>query len=187
HVSFGHYVEPVASYFQSITHAEPKVALAIVSTLVVISCIVCSWYYYLVRVHQQSPAATELANGLTARNGLARGGYTVLYTTYYLDYLYTDVIVGSVKGPIADAAYWTNQNIIDGVVNEVGHQAVNTANFVYGTVDQGLIDRTVNTTGVAAEGAGETLRHMQDGKVQHYAAIMFAAAAVIAGILVLVV
>ena len=35
----------------------------------------------------------------------------VLVNKYYLDWLYTDVIVGAVKGPIARAAYWFNQNV----------------------------------------------------------------------------
>ena len=44
-------------------------------------------------------------------------GYTVLVNKYYFDHLYTDIIVGDIKGPIARASYWFNQNVIDGVVN----------------------------------------------------------------------
>ena len=51
---------------------------------------------------------------------MARAGYTVLENKYGLDVLYTDFIVGGVKGPIARASYWFNQNVIDGVVNGVG-------------------------------------------------------------------
>ena len=63
---------------------------------------------------------TRARTGLTERNRLARVGYTVLVNKYYLDCLYTDVIVGAVKGPIARAAYWFNQNVLDGVVNGAG-------------------------------------------------------------------
>ncbi len=39
---------------------------------------------------------------------------------YYLDDLYEKVIVHGVAHPIAKAAYWVNQNVIDGIVNGVG-------------------------------------------------------------------
>ena len=68
------------------------------------------WYWSRARARTASPSATRLA----------RAGYTVLENKYYLDHLYTDIIVGGVKGPIARAAYWFNQNVIDGVVNGVG-------------------------------------------------------------------
>ena len=62
------------------------------------------------RARTASPSATRLA----------RAGHTVLVNKYYLDHLYTDIIAGGIKGPIARAAYWFNQNVIDGVVNGAG-------------------------------------------------------------------
>ena len=62
----------------------------------------------------------RLPVGLTRRNRAARDGYALLANKYYLDHLYTGVVVGSIKGPIARAAYWFNQHVIDGVVNAVG-------------------------------------------------------------------
>ena len=44
-------------------------------------------------------------------------GYTLLENKYYFDALYSGVIAEGVKGPIARAAYWINQNVIDGVLN----------------------------------------------------------------------
>ena len=41
--------------------------------------------------------------GLTQRNKLAHAGYTFLDNKYYLDALYENVIVASIKGPIATA------------------------------------------------------------------------------------
>ena len=67
----------------------------------------------------RAPARTASPSG----RRLARAGYTLLVNKYYLDHLYTDVIVGGIKGPIARAAYWFNQNVIDGVVNGVGRGA----------------------------------------------------------------
>ena len=56
-------------------------------------------------------------HGITERSKLARTGHRVLENKYYFDWLYTDVIVRAVKGPIAKAAYWFNQRGIDGVIN----------------------------------------------------------------------
>ena len=40
--------------------------------------------------------------GLTEKVPVLGWGYRVLVEKYYLDYLYTDIIVGGLKGPIAD-------------------------------------------------------------------------------------
>ena len=142
---------------------------------------------YYRRVNAQSPRATELANGLTSRNRLAKAGHTLLVNKYYLDHLYTGVIAGFTKGPLARAAYWVNQNVLDGAVNEVGLTAVKGADIVYNKIDQPLIDGAVNVSGRASLGAGGELRRVQSGKVQQYAGLMFAAAAVLAGLIIVLV
>jgi NADH-quinone oxidoreductase subunit L len=91
--------------------------------------------------------------------------------------LYTDGVVGSIKGPIARAAYWSNQYILDGVVNGVGVAARGLANFVYDVIDQRIVDGAVNGAGFSAEEGGSLLRIFQTGRVQNYAAIMFGVAA----------
>ena len=137
------------------------------------------------KVKAQSPAATELANGLTSKNKLAKAGHTVLKQKYYLDHLYTDIIANGTKGPIADAAYWSNQKGIDELVNQVGKQATRSATFVYEKIDQNLVDGVVNLSGKASEGLGETTRTIiQRGKVHQYAAIMFAATTILAGLFI---
>jgi NADH-quinone oxidoreductase subunit L len=182
---FGHYVEPVATYFPGISHGTPSWSLAIVSTLVALSGVAGAYYYFLVKVHAQSPAATELANGPTSWSKPAKAGHTLLKQKYYLDHLYTDIIANGTKGPVADAAYWTNQHLIDGAVNQAGIQTVRAATLVYEKVDQGLVDGVVNMSGRASEGLGEASRNLlQRGKVQQYAAIMFAAAAILGGLLI---
>ena len=62
--------------------------------------------------------------GLSERNPLARAGKHFLVMKYYLDVLYTDIIVASIKGPIADGVYWFNQHVIDNVLNYAGQGAV---------------------------------------------------------------
>ncbi len=72
-----------------------------------------AWAYY--EYH-----AFGFLHGLTERSTAAKAGYTFVEQKYYLDKLWTDVVVGSIKGPVAAAAYWINQNVIDGVVNGAG-------------------------------------------------------------------
>ncbi len=177
------YVEPTAEYFPVIKHGIPSYSLAIFATCIGLSGLFAAYYYYFVRVKAQSPAATELANGLTARNPLAKAGHTLLVNKYYLDYLYTDIIVRGTKGPVADATYWVNQHVIDEAVNQSGKRTVQAAEFVYDKIDQGVIDGVVNLSGTASEGLGDASRGLlQRGKVQQYAAIMFAAATILAGL-----
>ena len=116
-------------------------------------------------------------HGITARVKPLRAGYVFLENKYYLDVLYTDGVVGSIKGPIARAAYWVNQNVLDGVVNGVGVGSRAVAEFVYNVIDQKVVDGAVNGAGFTAEEGGSFLRVLQTGRVQNYAAIMFGVAA----------
>ena len=185
---FLHWVEPVGvTYFPYISHATPSWTLAIVSVVVALIGIGAAYRYYFVRVRAVSPAATELPDGLTTKSALARLGHKILVNKYYLDWLYTTVIVGFIKRPLAKAAYWTNQNIIDRVVNEAGIRSVKAGNVVYHKVDQLVVDGIVNATGKISDSSGEELRRIQTGKVQQYAAIMFIAATILAGIFIIVI
>jgi NADH:ubiquinone oxidoreductase subunit 5 (subunit L)/multisubunit Na+/H+ antiporter MnhA subunit len=58
---------------------------------------------------------------------------------------------------------------------------------VYDKIDQGLVDTIVNGSGAAAEGSGQGLRQMQTGRVQQYAALLFAGAALLAIIFIIVI
>jgi NADH-quinone oxidoreductase subunit L len=115
----------------------------------------------------------------TRRNRLARAGYVFLVNKYYLDDLYEGVIVRGIKGPIAWAMNWINQNVIDAVVNGVGIGARVTGRWAYRYVDQGAIDGVANGAGTVSEGAGEALRPTQSGKVSQYGALLFGFAAIL--------
>jgi NADH-quinone oxidoreductase subunit L len=187
---FEHYVEPTGEYFPSIVHARASYALAFVSLVVVGAAIAVAGYYYFILVDRKGQLTrqnlTELPDGPTSRFALARAGHTFLVNKYYLDHLYNNVIVYAVKKPIANAAYWFNQKILDGIVDNSGKGSVLVGRAVYKYIDQGLVDGIVNGSGVASDEAGQGLRQVQTGKVQQYAAIMFAAVAILAGILVIV-
>jgi NADH-quinone oxidoreductase subunit L len=122
----------------------------------------------------------KLPEGVTRKNKAAAAGYRFLENRYYLDHLYTGVIVGSVKGAIAKGAYWFNQKVLDGIVNGVGLGSAAIGRWLYTRVDQGVVDRTVNGAGFGADGFGGILRTVQTGRVQNYAALLFGAATLLA-------
>ncbi|MEX2294484.1 MAG: NADH-quinone oxidoreductase subunit L [Acidimicrobiales bacterium] len=179
---FEHFYEPKGEYFPAVlstfSHPEFDLGIALVSTVIGLAGIglAYAWYFRGMGPH-----------GITERSKVARAGHRVLVEKYYLDRLYTDIIVGSVKGPIAKAAYWLNQKGLDGVVNGAGAGAVAGGRWIYDHIDQGVIDGAVNGSGAAAEGSGQGLRQMQTGRVQQYAALLFAGAALLAGIFIVII
>ena len=183
---FGHFVEPTgSSYFPAISHATPSWSLAVVASVVALAGAGVAIYYYFVKVdrlsNQTHQSLTELPDGLAKSNGLAGAGHKVLVNKYYLDHLYEGVIVAFTKGPLARAAYWVNQNVIDRTVDKAGETAVLVGRHVYDVVDQSVIDGFVDGSGRVSDATGEELRQINSGKVQNYAAILFAMAAVLAG------
>jgi NADH-quinone oxidoreductase subunit L len=182
---FEHFVEPKGSYFvDGLKHAAFSPALALVSLVVAATGIGSAYWYYFVKVNRYDPYATELPNGLTTRNALARRGYQVLENKFYLDWLYTDVIVAFVKGPLARAANRFNQEVLDGVVNGSAKVSRTAGYYLYNYFDQKVLDGVVNASGVGASETGGFLRRIQTGRIQQYAALLFGAAALLAGILV---
>ena len=124
--------------------------------------------------------------GLTKRNPVLGAGHRFLVNKYYLDDLYEKVIVYGIAHPIAAAAYWTNQHVLDGIVNAFGIGGRKTGEWVYKNIDQRLVDGVVNGSGTVARGAGGALQPVQSGKVSLYGALLFGSAAVGALVLVLV-
>ena len=124
--------------------------------------------------------------GLTERSRLARAGYPFLANKYYLDALYEGVIVRAIAHPIARAANWFNQNVIDGVVNGAGTAGRKVGGIFYRDIDQRIVDGAVNGSGAVATGTGQALRPVQSGRVNQYGALLFGAAAVGAIVLVIV-
>ena len=102
--------------------------------------------------------------------------YPVLQRGYYFDDLYMNGLVNPIKGPVAKAVNWTNDVIIDGVVNAFGVAARRLSRLVYGGLDQRGIDLTFNAAAAATGEAGAALRKAQTGKVQQYAAALFVGA-----------
>ena len=186
---FGHFIEPSAAYFPAISHAVPSWWLAVIASVVGLLGPAVAFWYYFIKVDrlakETGESLTELPNGLTTKNKLAASGHAFLVNKYYLDHLYNDVIVAAVKGPIAKGAYWFNQNVLDKVIDTAGETSVKSGQFIYDKVDQGLIEGAVNGSGFLSSQSGQGLRRMQTGKVQQYAALLFAGAAILAGIFII--
>ena len=161
-----------------ISHPDPSLTMALVGLALALSGILVTYLYYWRRIG---------LHGLTERNRYAKNGYTFLENKYYLDHLYNDVIVETVKRPIAKWANRVNQNVLDRTVDRAGEIARETGRWIYKWVDQGVIDGSVNAAARAADSSGEGLRAIQSGKVQNYGQLLFGSAAVLAIVFVIVV
>ena len=160
-----------------VPHHEFDPRLAVVSVGVAVAgFLVAAWVYYW----QKAP------RGVLQRYPALRALHTFLVEKYYLDRLFVDGLVGFIKGPLARAVYWSNQKIIDGVVNGVGAGARVLARFTYDVVDQKGVDGLVNGIGASASETGGLLRLIQSGRVQQYALMLFGAVGLLGLVLAVV-
>jgi NADH-quinone oxidoreductase subunit L len=175
---FEHYFEPKGIYFPTANFGHPEFSLGIALGATAIGLLGIGlaylWYWRGLGPH-----------GITQRNRVARGGYTVLLNKYYFDRLYTDMIAGGVKGPVARGVNWINQNVIDGVVNGAGRLSTVVGRFVYDRIDQQVVDGAINGSAAAAESGGQIFRQLTSGKVQQYGALLFGASALFAGVFII--
>ena len=105
-------------YFPAVSHAEFKwsKAAAVAGHRRAPACVVG-----VGRLRRPlHPARPPPRRAHRARRRLSAPGYLFLANKYYLDALYERVIVRAIAHPIAQAANWVNQNVIDGVVNGAG-------------------------------------------------------------------
>jgi NADH-quinone oxidoreductase subunit L len=99
-------------------------------------------------------------------------GYVVLENKFYLDALYWNAIVQPIRDRVSAAVYWTDQHILDGVVNGAAWITRKLGGGV-NEFDREVIDGAVNGVGQAAGFTGGLLRYLQSGNVQRYAAFLF--------------
>jgi NADH-quinone oxidoreductase subunit L len=177
---FARFVEPVGDAFPPVITPEFDYLLATVSVMVVLVAIGIALTFWLDRKELQG------LKGLTDRSGAARGGHLFLVNKYYLDHLYENVVVAGISGPIARAAYWVNQNVIDAVVNAAGKGSALAGRVVYRWVDQAAVDGAIHGIAQETDNAGTALRRLQSGRLQRYALFLFASVAVLAVALVIV-
>ena len=168
-------------YAPQVNHAKFKWSKALLSLAIVFAGIAISWLLSAALYGRRDPRLV----GLTQRNGVARAGYRLLANKYYLDDLYERGVVANVAGPISRAAYWFNQNVLDGILHTVARVARSVATVVYRDIDQRLVDGAVNASADATKAAGTTAQPIQSGRVGQYGALLFATAAVAALVFVI--
>jgi NADH-quinone oxidoreductase subunit L len=161
--------------FHSMGHAEFNFLVAGISVAIALSGIGLAYAFYSGRL--------KFLENLSSRNSLARAGKTFLVNKLYLDALYEGVIVKAIKGPIAAAVYWFNQNIIDNVLNYTGKGATVLGRFTYNYLDQKGVDGFVNGLATVTGEAGGEVRRIQTGRLQFYALLLVAATGIFAAAL----
>jgi NADH-quinone oxidoreductase subunit L len=174
--------EGTACFFPTVSHAEFAWSKAALSLAVVAAGLVSSWFACAALYTRRDRRLV----GLTDRVRPLRAGYAFLANKYYLDDLYEKVIVKGIAGPIAAAAYWINQHVIDGIVNGAGRAGRMVGNLLYRNIDQRVVDGAVDGAGVVANETGSALQPIQSGRVNQYGALLFGAAAIGAVVLVIV-
>ena len=168
-------------YAPQVNHAKFKWSKALLSLAIVFAGIAISWLLSAALYGRRDPRLV----GLTQRNGVARAGYRLLANKYYLDDLYERGVVRAVVGPMAQGAYWFNQKVLDGILHGIARVARVVALVVYRDIDQRVVDGAVNASGELAQSAGTTVQPIQSGRVGHYGALLFATAAVVALVFVI--
>jgi NADH-quinone oxidoreductase subunit L len=111
--------------------------------------------------------------------------YRLLANRYFIDDFYLHRIVRPVQYALAKAAYWTDQNVIDGAVNGTASGTVASAGATYNGIDQAVVDGAINGAAGLTGWSGGILRYVQTGNVQRYAAMLFAAVALFVAVFAL--
>lgn len=153
-------------YLSEPHHAEFHLSTAIIATLVGLSGIGLAYLMYFKRSIDPAKVASSM-----------KGLYTTLFNKYYVDEAY-DLLFIRPYYVMCNAWFWFDKTIVDGMVNGAGDlgmlwSKINT------WFDIWVVDGGVNGLGIVTRGFGLTIRHLQTGRVQNYAFIVFAALVVI--------
>jgi NADH-quinone oxidoreductase subunit L len=143
-------------------HAEFHIVWAIIALLVGLSGIALAYLMYY--KGSIDPARVRAAAG---------GAYATLLNKYYFDEAYAVLFVGPYYA-MCRAWFRFDQKVIDGIVNGVGDLSMLWSR-INRWFDDTFVDGAVNGVGWLTRAFGATLRHLQTGRVQNYAFIVFAA------------
>jgi NADH-quinone oxidoreductase subunit L len=98
--------------------------------------------------------------------------WNVLQNRYYIDAFYMRAIIYPTRDTLSAAVYWTNQHILDAIVNGAAALARVLSRAVM-WFDRNVIDGFVNGLGETAGSSGGLLKQLQSGNVQWYAVGLF--------------
>ncbi|MBP7929389.1 MAG: NADH-quinone oxidoreductase subunit L [Acidimicrobiia bacterium] len=157
-------------------HHKFNTTLAILTSIpALVGIALAVWIWYL----------GTAPKGVIARSAFLRWVVHVIDEKFYFDWIAQNLVVKPIKGPIARACYWFNQNVIDGIVNGVGTLFGRGLSTAASFFDRNVIDGAVNGSAAAVGASGDALRKAQDGHIQRYALFLFASVGLI-GLAVLV-
>jgi NADH-quinone oxidoreductase subunit L len=105
--------------------------------------------------------------------------YTLVANKFYLDDVYWKGIIRPVRDDLSAGVNWSNQRILDGIVNGTARFTRTLSNGVH-WFDVKVIDGAVNGLANIAGFTGGLLRYIQSGNVQRYAVFLFAGVVVLA-------
>jgi NADH-quinone oxidoreductase subunit L len=151
-------------------HADFSLAIAAASTAVALAGFATGWAIFAMgrtRIDLKASAWAWL--------------YRLLENKYYLDDIYMRFLVVPIRERWSRVAYWTNQNILDRVVNVAGAATIKTGFGIYRDIDQSLIDGFINGLASFAGLVGSKLKFWQAGNMQRSAAALFLGVAVLVG------
>ena len=103
----------------------------------------------------------------------------ILENKYYLDDFYLKGIVNPIKSSIAKAVNGFNSNVIDRFINNVALLMSFFGKVLYSNLDQGGIDKVVNSVSVGTENVGGQLKLIQTGRVQQYLSLFLSGVLVV--------
>jgi NADH-quinone oxidoreductase subunit L len=96
----------------------------------------------------------------------------VLQHRFYIDDFYMAAIVRPIRDRLSVAVYWSNQYILDAVVNGAAAVARRVARMT-AWFDRNVIDGAVDAIGQITGDSGGLLKYLQSGNVQWYAISLF--------------
>jgi NADH-quinone oxidoreductase subunit L len=154
-----------AVFFKWVTFGEAEKitfvpSVALLGTLCAVAGVVVGYLMYAKR-KERDPLRSTLGPM-----------WNVLENRYYIDAFYMRAIVFPVRDQLSAAVYWTNQKVLDGVVNGAAMLVRGIAKLV-SWFDRNVIDGFVNAAGDSAGQAGGMLKYIQSGNVQWYAVGLF--------------
>ncbi|MCA1839838.1 MAG: NADH-quinone oxidoreductase subunit L [Actinomycetota bacterium] len=151
--------------------AKFNVGIAILSTIIALAGFATGWAIFRL-------GKTKI----DVKAGSFGWFYKMLENKYYLDDFYMGTIVRPIRDQLSKFAYWTNQRVLDGIVNSAGAAMVGLGKMTYKNVDQTVIDGAVNGAGWATSRFGSKVRMWQSGNIQLYAAALFIGIAASVGV-----
>jgi NADH-quinone oxidoreductase subunit L len=147
-------------YFEHPHEAHFVPLMAAMGLLVALVGIAGGWLLYRER-RDPDPMARALGPG-----------WTLLVRRYYIDDFYMAAIVRPIRDTVSAGVNWTNQYVLDGIVNGAAILTRGLAR-VTAWLDRNVVDGAVNAVGGVTGSSGGLLKYLQSGNVQWYAVVLF--------------